>query len=75
MCFLIYNAAERRSPGGGGKGGQDTTQFCADTFLICWVCWFFLRFIYYFWLHWVFVAAWAFSDCGAVASLVVGHKL
>ena len=23
-----------------GKGGQDTTRFCAYTFLICWVCWF-----------------------------------
>ena len=47
---------------------------------------FFLNFIY-FWLCWVFVAAWAFSSCGewgllfvvvhglliAVASLVVEH--
>ena len=43
--------------------------------------------IFYFWLRWVFVAAWAFSGCGergllfvavlldAVASLVAEHGL
>ena len=49
----------------------------------------FILFIYYFWLRWVFVAAWAFSSCGewgllfivvhrfltAVASLVAEHGL
>ena len=48
-----------------------------------------LNLFIYFWLHWVFVAAWAFSSCGergllffavrslliAVASLVAEHGL
>ena len=48
----------------------------------------FILFIY-FWLHWVFIAAWAFSSCSewgllfvavhglliAVASLVAEHRL
>ena len=45
------------APGGGGKGGQDTTQFCADTFLICWVCWFFFK------IYLLFLAALGLCCC------------
>ena len=36
---------------------------------------FFLEIYFYFWLHWVFVAVWAFSSCGTQTSHCGGSSL
>ena len=73
---------------------KDTAQLEGTVQRTTLTSFFFYKFIYliiifYFWLHWVFVAAWAFSSCGergllfvavrrlliAVASLVAEHGL